>query len=401
MTGLGQILVVVASVLLALLLVPACIVTAQVLAHARSRMSGPGGACGATATRGGVAILVPAHDEADNIGHTLSTMLPQLRAEDRVLVVADNCTDATAEIARTAGAEVVERSSSARGKGFAVAHGIDHLRRRPPVAVVVVDADCDLGPGALEVLLSELERTNRPVQARYLMVNAQDATLPRRMAEFAWRVHNWVRPSGSHRLNMPCQLMGTGMAFTWEMIRGAPLANDSIVEDMKLGIDLALGGCPPVYCERALVTSRFPLSKRASRTQRTRWEHGHLDMIVRHLPRLLIQAAKRGDGLLLGFALDLAVPPLAMLAGAMMLTCGLALSGALLGATATPLALSASLLGMLTLTVLIGWRLRGRDLVSLAELLTAPWYVLARIPIYLRFAFKRQKRWIRTDRGER
>jgi cellulose synthase/poly-beta-1,6-N-acetylglucosamine synthase-like glycosyltransferase len=401
MTGLGQLLVVVASVLLALLLVPACIVTAQVLAHARVRASGPGGPRVATTARGPVAILVPAHDEADDIAHTLSTMLPQLRPADRLVVIADNCSDATAEIARTAGAEVVERSSSARGKGFAIAHGIDHLRRHPPLSVVVVDADCDLGPGALEVLLGDLERTARPVQACYLMVNAPDATLPRRMAEFAWRVHNWVRPSGSHRLHMPCQLMGTGMAFTWEMIRAAPLANASIVEDMQLGIDLALGGCPPVYCERALVTSRFPLSKRASRTQRTRWEHGHLDMIVRQLPRLLIQAAKRGDALLLGFALDLAVPPLAMLAGAMILACALALSGALLGATAAPFVLSASLLGMLTLTVLVGWRLRGRDLVSLAELLTAPWYVLARIPIYLRFAFDRQKQWVRTDRGER
>ena len=398
MTSLGHLLAVVALVLFALLLVPGCVVAAQVLAHARRRRPGSAVAFAATTARGPAVVLVPAHDEAADIDQTVSALLPQLHADDRVLVVADNCSDATAEIARAAGAEVVERFDDARGKGFAIAHGINHLRQHPPFAVVIVDADCELGPEALEALLSDLERTARPVQARYLMVNARDSSLPRRMAEFAWRVHNWVRPSGWHRLHMPCQLMGTGMAFSWDMLREAPLANASIVEDMKLGIDLALEGCPPVYCERALVTSRFPISREATRTQRTRWEHGHLGMIAHELPRLLIGAAKRRDALLLGLALDLAVPPLAMLAGGMVLSCGLALLGALLGSAMAPLMLSTSLLGLFALAVLIGWQLRGRDLVSLAELLTAPWYILARLPIYLRFAFNRQRQWVRTDR---
>lgn len=398
MTSLGHLLALVASVLFVLLLVPACIVAAQVLAHARHRPPGSSGTFAASRGRGSVVVLVPAHDEEADIDRTVSALLPQLQADDRVLVVADNCSDATAEMAKAAGAEVVARFNGSRGKGFAIAHGIDHLRQHPPSAVVIVDADCELGPGALDALLSDLERTARPVQARYLMVNARGSSLPRRMAEFAWRVHNWVRPSGWHRLHMPCQLMGTGMAFSWEMLRDAPLANASIVEDMKLGIDLALDGCPPVYCERALVTSRFPVSREATRTQRTRWEHGHLGMIAHELPRLLLGAAKRSDALLLGFALDLAVPPLAMLAGGMVLSCGLALLGALLGSVLAPLMLSASLLGLFALAVLVGWQLRGRDLVSLAELLTAPWYILARLPIYLRFAVNRQKQWVRTGR---
>jgi cellulose synthase/poly-beta-1,6-N-acetylglucosamine synthase-like glycosyltransferase len=389
---------VVAWVFLAWLLVPACIVAAQVLAHARRRPSDSTGVAPARAERGRAIVLVPAHDEEADIARTVAALLPQLRVGDRVLVVADNCSDATAGIARAAGADVVERVAPSRGKGFAIAHGIDHLRADPPAAVVIVDADCELAPGALDALLNALERTARPVQARYLMVCAQDCSLPRRMAEFAWRMHNWVRPSGWHRLHMPCQLMGAGMAFSWEMLRKAPLANACIVEDMKLGIDLALGGYPPVYCEQALVTSRFPLSRAAARTQRTRWEHGHLAMILQEVPRLLVRSARRGDALLLGLALDLAVPSLAMLAGGLVLACGFALFSVLLGAAAAPLVLSMSLTASFALAILLGWQRRGQDLVSLVELLTVPWYILARIPTYLRFAFDRQKQWVRTGR---
>jgi cellulose synthase/poly-beta-1,6-N-acetylglucosamine synthase-like glycosyltransferase len=397
-TSLGNLAAVVAWVFFALLLGPACIVAAQVLAHARRRSSDPTQGVAARAERGRAVVLVPAHDEEDDIARTVAALLPQLRARDRILVVADNCSDATAATARAAGADVVERADPSRGKGFAIAYGIDHLRADPPAAIVVVDADCELAPGSLDALLNALERTARPVQARYLMVCAQDCSLPRRMAEFAWRVRNWVRPSGWHRLHMPCQLMGAGMAFSWEMLRKAPLASACIVEDMKLGIDLALGGHPPVYCEQALVTSRFPPSREAARTQRTRWEHGHLDLILHEVPRLLVRSAERGDGLLLGLALDLAVPSLAMLAGGLVLTCAIAMLGALLGSTVAPLMVSMSLAGSFVLAILLGWQRCGQDLVSFAELLTVPWYILARIPIYLRFAFDRQKKWVRTGR---
>ena len=162
--------------------------------------------------RGRVAVLVPAHDEAAGIARTLDAVLPQLREHDRVVVVADNCSDDTAAIARAAGTQVqvVERTHATdRGKGFALAFGVDHLRADPPAAVLIVDADCELAPGSLEVLATELGRTQRPVQALYLMLAAPDAGLGRRMAQFAWRVRNWARPAGWRRLGMPCQLMGT------------------------------------------------------------------------------------------------------------------------------------------------------------------------------------------------
>ena len=390
---------VVAAVLLGLpLLIAVGVLALQIVADALPRRQRASDELPWASPRPSLTVLVPAHNEEGGIAATLATVLPQLAAGDRLLVVADNCSDGTAAAARAAGAEVIERSSTLRGKGYALGYGVDHLRPDPPSAIAIVDADCDLEPGALDVLMRSLFATGRPAQALYLMLAPDDAGLGRRLAQFAWRVRNWVRPAGWRRLGLPCQLMGTGMAFTWEMLKDAQLANASIVEDMKLGIDLAVAGTAPIFCGRALVTSRFPDSAAASGTQRTRWEHGHIETILREVPPLLRAALARRDARLLGLALDLAVPPLALLAGLLALDGLLSLAGWLLGGTVAALGLAAALLCTFFCSVLLAWAGRGRDLVRLTELLAVPWYIVAKLPIYLRFIVRRQKDWVRTDR---
>jgi len=372
----------------------------QVFAAAWSRAPAPARSR-QHAVRGRLAVLVPAHDEAAGIARTLEALLPQLREHDRVVVVADNCTDDTAAIARRAGprVQVVERRHETdRGKGFALAFGVDALRADPPGLVVILDADCDLAPGALDALCDCVVTYDRPAQALYLMNARPDARLPRRIAQFAWRVRNWVRPAGWRRLGLPCQLMGTGMAFTWPMLRGAPLANASIVEDMKLGIALAIAGRPPLFCPRALVTSLFPDGAAATRTQRTRWEHGHLEMILREVPALLAAAWRRRDARLVGLALDLCVPPLALLTA--LVVAGALMAGLLSWwiADSGPGLAYGLLLGSLGAAVLLAWWTRGRDLVGPFELLSIPVYVAAKLPVYARFVLRRERRWVRTDR---
>ena len=396
MSAVGHALVILALLLGMPLLVAVGVFALQIVAHALR--PGPAEPAVSAAPRTPLAVLVPAHNEEGGIAATIAAVLPQLAAGDRLLVVADNCSDATAAAARSAGAEVIERASDLRGKGYALGHGIDHLRTNPPSAVVIVDADCLLAPGALTALLQDLAHTGRPVQALYLMQAAADAGLGRRLAQFAWRVRNWARPAGWHRLGMPCQLMGTGMAFSWDMLKDARLANASIVEDMKLGIELATLGTAPVFCDRALVTSQFPDSVAATGTQRTRWEHGHIEMILREVPPMFRAALVRRDWRLFGLAIDLAVPPLALLAGLLVLDGVLSLAGWWLGGGRTCVVLAALLLGTFFVSILLAWAVRGRDLVRLTELLAVPWYIVAKVPIYVRFIVRRQKAWVRTDR---
>jgi cellulose synthase/poly-beta-1,6-N-acetylglucosamine synthase-like glycosyltransferase len=349
--------------------------------------------------RPSVAVLVPAHDEEAGIADTLADIRRQLAAGDRLLVVADNCTDGTAAIARAAGAHVTERCDGIRrGKGHALDWGIRYLSSDPPEVVIIIDADCRLGPGTIDDLARIAAATGRPVQALDLMTAPEPSAVNLKVAEFAWRVKNWVRPLGLSVCNLPCQLMGTGMAFTWPVLRSARLASGNVVEDLKLGADLALAGHPPVFCASAVVTSEFPSSIEAARRQRERWEHGHLLTSLGTAPRLFAAAVHRGNPALLGLALDLAVPPLALLGIMIVATFIAAALPALLG---EPAALWVALtdLTAFILAVAGAWTGFGRDVMPPRTLPAVAGFVWTKLPIYGRLLLHGPvTQWIRTDR---
>ena len=264
--------------------------------------------------RRNIAVLVPAHNEGAGIGPTIADIRSQLTDNDRLLVVADNCSDDTSRIAVAAGAEVIERNDLSRtGKGYALDFGIRHLSADPPAIVIIIDADCRVAAGTIDQLAATCALTQRPAQALDLMKAPDCSAINYQVAEFAWRVRNWVRPLGLRALGLPCQLMGTGMALPWPLLSSINVANAEIVEDLKLGLDLALAGSPPVFCPGAAVTSEFPASREAAEIQRQRWEHGHLGIILQVGPRLIWQALRRANVPLLALVLDMAVPPLVLL----------------------------------------------------------------------------------------
>jgi cellulose synthase/poly-beta-1,6-N-acetylglucosamine synthase-like glycosyltransferase len=346
-----------------------------------------------------IAVLVPAHDEGTALLPTIVDILAQLRQSDRLLVVADNCTDNTAAVAKAAGAEVIVRNDPDRkGKGYALAFGVSHLGKDPPDIVVMIDSDCRLTDGAIHRLATACATEHRPVQALYLMVAPNESPVNYRAAEFAWRIRNWARPLGLRALGLPCQLMGTGMAFEWSTLRLADLASESIVEDMKLGLDLALSGYPPVFSPFLGVTSQFPASVEGSRSQRLRWEQGHVGMILSAAPRLLLEAFRRRNLDLLAMALDLAVPPLTLLG---LLTMGmLAVAGlsAWLGLSSAAMIVSAiTFTGFLSAAV-ISWLKFGRDILPPSAILPLVSYAIGKFSIYRRLFSRTQ--WIRTDRGK-
>lgn len=346
------------------------------------------------------AVLVPAHNESTGIVPTLEALKSGLGSSDRLLVVADNCNDDTAHLARNAGAEAIERlDPDNRGKGYALDFGVRHLERSPPEVVVVVDADCRVDADSMHRIARRAHETGRPVQALYLMRAPVELGLGGRMAEFAWRVKNQARPLGLHRMGLPCQLMGTGMAFPWSVLSQAKLASGHIVEDLQLGLELARSGTPPLFAPDALATSTFALNSEGASSQRMRWEHGHLMTITGQAPALLWHALRSGNPALLALAMDLMVPPLALLAVFVVFTTLLSgmFSGAILE---SPPALLVSLVNLLLLAATIGiaWWRHARDVVSLRDLLLAPAYVLRKLPIYLRFLTGRQVKWVRARR---
>ncbi|MFY8087569.1 MAG: glycosyltransferase family 2 protein [Rubrivivax sp.] len=389
--------------------VPATIFSLQVLAsrplpRTPDDADSPAVQRGSETLRDPVVVLIPAHNEAAGISRTLASVMPQLGPRDRVVVVADNCSDDTAQKARQAGAWVTEREHAGlRGKGYALDHGVRWLEQQPqpPAVVVFLDADCRLMPGSLERLALEVSHRATAVQALDLMHAPPGAPLRTRVAEFAWLVKNQVRPMGVRRMGLPCQLMGTGMAIPWDVVKDAPLASGALAEDVELGLTLAESGRAPVFCPQAAVHSFFPTAAASTQAQRKRWEHGHLSMIAtRGLP-LLGRSLLRANKPLLAMALDICVPPLASLV--MVLTALTALTGAaslLLSSSLWPFVLAAASLASVATAVLWAWHRDARHVISAAELSSIPAYVLRKLPLYLDALRGRKATWQRTKRDD-
>lgn len=343
------------------------------------------------------AILMPAHNEAAGIGESIAAVMGQVRPCDRLIVIADNCDDATAAVAQHAGAGVAVRTCPQhRGKGFALDFGRDALRHDPPAVVVILDADCMPVPGALPRLCAMAEQQQAAVQGLYLLTAARPQSAVMALSLFAFVVRNRVRQRGLQRLTGHALLQGSGMAIPWAMFSNAPLASGNLVEDLQLGLDLVLGGHRVRFEEGALFTSAAA-SRSATVAQRTRWEHGQLVMAMRYIPRLVLAAASgRWRAALL--ALELAVPPLSLLVLLALAALLLTYLAAIRTADLAPFLLISALFVLMCGTLLLVWHRWGRMHIPGHLLLGLPAYLLWKLPIYVRFLFRREREWLRTSR---
>jgi len=346
-----------------------------------------------------IAVIVPAHNESVGIIRTIKSILPQLKHNDQLIVIADNCSDDTANIASGLGAKVVIRKSETlRGKGYALDFGLKYLEANPPQVVIMIDADCTISENGIAALTYACITHKRPIQALDLMLSPPNAGLKTKIAEFAWLVKNQVRPLGFKVLGLPCQLMGTGMAFLWDDIAHISLATGHIAEDMKLGIDLCGINKAPLFFPQACVSSYFPATQAAAKTQRARWEHGHLSVILSDAPKLFLKAFQSKNGHMLGMAFDLIVPPLAILT----LICIFVFVFILLIhqwlSVSLLLNCAALLLFFLVISILIAWYFFARSIISFSQLCYAPIYALVKIPLYIKFFVNRQVEWVRSKR---
>jgi len=346
-----------------------------------------------------VAVLVPAHNESALIAATVASILPQLEQRDRLIVIADNCTDDTAAIATAAGATVIERSDSQRrGKGYALACGVDWLRPAPPEVLIVCDADLEAPPDTVAKLTNQVLQTNQAAQAQYILSAERGADTKQVISSLAFLVKNIVRPMGLDRIGMSVPLTGTGMAFPWIAIAQTRLANGHLAEDMLLGVRMHRAGFGPRLCRSVTIRGALPCSAEAALQQRTRWEHGHLGALLSASLPLFIEGIRRRRLALMVAALDYAVPPLALL----VLFWGAITSVSLLtGFTCRvwgALWLNGASGIMLAVAILLAWRAHAKHL-PFSALLRVPFYILWKLPIYARFVIRRQTEWIRTPRA--
>jgi cellulose synthase/poly-beta-1,6-N-acetylglucosamine synthase-like glycosyltransferase len=344
------------------------------------------------------AILVPAHNEQAGIAATIERLQSELQAGDHIVVIADNCSDRTAEVARIRAVEVIERCDpDRRGKGYALDFGLKHLTVDPPEVVVLVDADTRVFPGSLEPLVRAAAEHQCPAQG--IFVDAPSARSPREQwSAFALTFKNHVRPLGLYRLGLPCLLTGSGMAFPWWVIQKAELGTGNIVEDMQLGIDLAIAGYAPRFCPESRFESNDAPSEAATTKRRTRWEHGHVRTLLTQAPRLLLAGLVQLRPRLIALAMELAVPPLSLLLLIQTALLVVSIIWAMLGGSFIPAIVLTSGAIAGAIGVFVARNKFARDLISLKTMVFLPIYVLWKLPIYLKLLLAPERIWVRTDR---
>lgn len=347
-----------------------------------------------------IAVLIPAHNEASGITQMLSRVRDVLPLQAAILVVADNCSDNTAEQARADGSEVIERTNATRrGKGYALDFGRSHLSKSPPDCVMILDADCIPDPGTIENLAAAALDGGRPVQSVNLMKAGPDAGPIVQISNFAFLIKNLVRQRGLVRSGGPAMLTGTGMAFPWSIFEKLPLASSNIVEDLAVTVDLTQTGIRPALVETARVWSDAATAK-DTLTQRTRWEHGFIGTAVKHALPTLASGIGRGQLASVRLGLHLLVPPLALLF-ALGLSLAILLAGlAALGATSTPAIVLLAMMGTSLFLLAIAWWREGRALLSIGAISRIPLYVLWKIPVYLKLVRGVETEWVRTKRPD-
>lgn len=345
-------------------------------------------------------VLIPAHNESDIIHGIIHDVVGQLNEGDKVYVIADNCTDDTAAVAKRHGAEVIERTNlEQRGKSYALRYALEQLEAAPPEVVIVVDADCRISSQAISLLSSKAAQLDRPVQGSYIFGSQKDSASSNLASSFTLWFKNHIRPLGSLRAGMPCQLTGSGMAFPWHVIRKVNVANESLAEDTTLGLELAYLGHAPTFCPEAKIDGNVPKAWGTLVQQRRRWEQGYLESILSNAPKMALRSIVKFRPSLLWAALDLCIPPLALLGMAWAALFALSLlNWALFAGSLIPvlmLSVGAVLVGA---SLVLGWLFHCRTKVPFQAIVAIPWFLVRKVRIYLSLIFKREKVWLKTER---
>jgi cellulose synthase/poly-beta-1,6-N-acetylglucosamine synthase-like glycosyltransferase len=347
-------------------------------------------------------VIVPAHDEVAVLSRVLGTLsrLDWPRDRFNIVVVADNCTDDTAALARSLGAAVMERHDpERRGKGYALEFAFKASRARGFAdAVVVVDADAEVSANLLEAVAARMERGAEAVQVHYGVSNAS-VSWRTRLLTIAKASFHIVRSRARERLRLSCGIRGNGWAVTHRLLDSVPYHSFSLTEDLEYGIELGLLGHRVLYAEEASSDAEMVSNERAARKQRQRWEQGRFQLVRSQTLPLLRQAVRRRSRVCLDLAIDLLVLPLSYVALSVALLTALAVAGAMWHACGPGwLWLSLFCWAALAAHILRGWQLSGVGPRGLIDLARAPLFLVWKLAVML--SRQQTAGWTRTTREE-
>ena len=343
-------------------------------------------------------VFVPAHNEAQVIARTIASLRQLDWPSYRLIVIADNCSDDTAAVARRAGSEVIERQDTTRrGKGYALAFGFAQMPLSGADAAVVVDADTVVSPNLLAAFAARIETGAQALQANYGVLNPDDSWRTR-IVTIAYGAFHAVRSRSRERLGLSCGLRGNGICLTRALLDDHPFNVYSMAEDLEYGVRLGLAGIRVHYVDEASADAELVSAERSARSQRQRWESGRFAVAKRYAGPLLKRAIDRRDPGALELALDLLTPPIGYLGAGTVILAILGCAGFALGLSPNWLLVAALFAAVLAAHVLRGWQLCPLGWRALLALAYAPLFIIWKIVTLIRQRGNRD--WIRTDRDQ-
>lgn len=355
---------------------------------------------GGPATR--FAVLIPAHDEETLIGETVRSLLGSSYPESlrRVFVIADNCSDRTAEVAAAAGARVLVRNNpQLRGKPHALAWAIDQLDLDQYDAVVIVDGDTAVDAVFLTAMDAHVRRGAHAIQGYYGVLNPDENWLTRLSlvpAAIKFRLHF----PGKLAFGLSCPLAGNGMCFSREVIARFGWNAFSLTENWEYYIILTLHGYVVSSAPEAVIYAQVARSLKLGETQRMRWMKGRIETLQKYWRPLVGQGLLDPSPVKLDALVELARPSYSMLfiwsvgylmACAVLTIAGLVNTGWLVAAGVMVAAQA-------------GYILAG---VAVGRPSPATWLALASVPFYLGWKLAvslkglltiKDKAWVKTTR---
>lgn len=249
--------------------------------------------------RSSFAVVIAAHNEEKVIGQLVENLqhMNYPREMYDIFVVADNCTDKTALIAKESGALVHERFNlEQRGKGYAMEWMFEKLftMKRKYDGVVIFDADNLVHPDFLMEMNNRLCKGERVIQGYLDAKNPCDTWVSGTFAISFWVV-NHIWHLAKYNIGLSSVLGGTGMCIATDILKQHGWGATCLTEDLEFTMKVLLKGVPTTWAHDAIVYDEKPLTFMQSWRQRKRWAQGHFDVASRYIPKLIYQGIKQRD----------------------------------------------------------------------------------------------------------
>lgn len=339
-----------------------------------------------------IAVVIPAYNEEKQIAKTIES-LKNNDPNCTLIVIADNCTDKTAEIALHHGVRVIKRENSVSvGKHFALNYAFSILLKENFDLFLIVDADCIAAPNLIQEVKNSFNSSVDVVQVEY---RVDDASLDfkQRLLRISFNAFVYFRPLGRQGWHLSTGIFGTGFAVKKSVLENVKIPTNSIVEDTCFHLRLVEYGYFTNFNPKTYVKTALPKTMENISSQRSRWEGGRIRLFIEELPRA-IKFLFKGNFRMIEPCLDLSLLPVSFHAILLIILLLIPIKWTQIYALT-----GLSLLVLYVLITMIICKARWRDYCAL---FLAPFYLLAKLLFISKLVkqFKKQPLWEKTPREE-